>query len=348
MPRNLFIFNSKNFPVSLSIAVLLLLISELIARAYAPFFMPMHDYLMFYKRDRMIQKVKPFENAILIGDSRAMSIDARALSSHLTQKLQRPFRVYNYAFPAIGAEGYYLFLKKFLHHNQAPEVVFFCVRPLMLAGNALVEKNSTHSHKHRFFSLFSIGEYRETLNLKFFFKSLPLELRERLILITYRASIESFIKSFLKGEPLEDKISKNIIIESMNGGIPLEGPRLINIEEIRESPEWLDKLFIDPDALFWFEKFLQLAKDQRITVVIFNIPSVKDVYEKREQNGENALYQAAMGELKTKYGLKIVEPLLEVYEYQYFADDNHLNEAGDRLFLEQLTQRLSQTNLERH
>jgi len=327
---------------------MLLLITELIARIYSPFFVPIHDYLMLYKRDRMVQKAKPFENAILIGDSRAMSIDARALSTHLTQEFQRPFRVYNYAFPAVGAEGYYLFLKKFLQHNQPPEIVFFCVRPLMLAGNALVEKNGTHSHKHRFFSLFSINEYRETLNLRFFLKSLPLEIREHSTLITYRASIESVIKSFLKGVPLDDKTYKHAILESMHGGMPLEGPRLINIEEIQKDYEWLDDLFVDPDALFWFEKFLQLAKDHQITVAVFNIPSVKDVYEKREQNGSNAVYLAAMAELETKYGLKAIEPLLEIYEYKYFADTNHLNDFGDKQFLMQLTQRLNQTSLEKH
>lgn len=347
MRKNLFIFNFKDFPTGFLIAILLLVGAEVLARAHSSLFIPLADQLMLYKKDHMMQPQKPYANAVIIGDSRGMGLDARLISGQLSKELQRPFQVYNYTVPGFGVQGYFLFLEKYLKYNRKPETIFLCTRPLMLTGDDFLGKKANYSHKHRFFAFFSMEEYRKVVSPGFFWTSLPLALRERSILITYRASIKAVLVRVLLGQYKPPKADQEALIESMNGGYPLEGVRLVGDKDIQQSLAGQEGFKLDQDALYWYEKFLQLAQNNGVPVVVFNLPFIVDVFAKGQRDGSNDRYRALMRAIKKHYAhLRLVEPLLESYDRKYYADVDHLNVAGNNLAMRGLPQRLAQVLLE--
>lgn len=117
--------------------------------------------------------------------------------------------------------------------------------------------------------------------------------------------------------------------------------RKITPEEIINSCEYKEEFHVDENALFWYKKFLSLAKENNIKIVIFNTPSLYEIFKKWESGGMNKEYRMAMYELKNSYdNINLIEPLCESYDRKYFFNVSHLNDAGHDLFSSELAKRI--------
>lgn len=334
MEKNSFIFNFKKFPKAFFIALLLLLITEIICRYNTPYIINPGDYVLLYKERHLKLKDKSDYNAILLGDSRAMGIDTNYISKNIQLKLKKDFLIYNYAIPGFGVQGYYLLLKKYLKYNKKPEYIFLSTRPLLLAGHVNIEKRSAREHKHRFFLFFSIPEYFKITSFPFFIKTLHLKIERFSYLLMYRSNLKKLYEQYYHSKKIKPRIKLGLI-ENQGGGYPysLGKKSNINDERIKESYTWKEDFYVDIDAMNWFEKLFNLAEENQIKVIIFNMPLVAPVFEKREKNGSNLRYKELLLTLEEKYkNITLLRPILESYETTYFSDPSHLNTEGNERF----------------
>ncbi|MFH1768938.1 MAG: DUF1574 family protein [Candidatus Omnitrophota bacterium] len=341
MEKNLFISSFKKMPKALLIAILFLFATEIVCRQNIRYIVNIGDYVLIYKRKHLTVKDKPYCDAIIIGDSRAMGINAKYVSTFVSQGLRRNFRIYNYSTPGFGVQGYYLLLKKYLKDNKKPKYLFFATRPVLLMGDADVEKKSNLGHRHRFFLFFSMADYIQSLSPVFFLKTLCLELERYSYLVTYRREIKNLFLQYVDEFKIKPKVSRDLIEERW-GGYPYSlGRKAIPEGQSIDGFDYQQDFYVDPNALCWYEKFLELAGENQIKVVIFNLPIIEEFYDKHEKDGSNKKYKETIVNIADKYNHTVVlAPVLEPLQRKYFSDPGHLSELGLKEFDEVLARRI--------
>ncbi len=69
----------------------------------------------------------------------------------------------------------------------------------------------------------------------------------------------------------------------------------------------------------------------------------KSLHQRFEELGVLERYRRLIGELKASFGnFQVVEPLIEVYPDDYFADVGHLNTKGDLAYQAAYSRRIAQ------
>jgi hypothetical protein len=87
--------------------------------------------------------------------------------------------------------------------------------------------------------------------------------------------------------------------------------------------------------LFWYRKFLALARQHQIKVFLFNAPMPPSFQQAAEEDVR--AYRGVLSELSGQFdNVTLIEPLLSIYEWEDFYDFSHLNRNGSCRFSQEL------------
>ena len=82
-----------------------------------------------------------------------------------------------------------------------------------------------------------------------------------------------------------------------------------------------------------FRRFLERAASSGIRVVLFNVPLPDGLYRRFDELGVIAKYEQVIARLRREFSnFEVMEPALQVYPDEYFADVGHMNRRGDEQF----------------
>ena len=91
-----------------------------------------------------------------------------------------------------------------------------------------------------------------------------------------------------------------------------------------------------------FRRFLERASSEAIPVLLLNVPLPESLHRRFEQVGVIERYRRFIGGMEQSFeNFRVVEPLIEVYPDEYFADVGHLNDPGDRAYQQAYPARLA-------
>lgn len=337
------IFNSKKCPTAFLICLSFLILVELIVRQHSYYLSTPSDAIIHYKEKILRRKQKDFySNGILLGDSRALGLHAKEISENLTNQLNDNYLLYNYSFPNHGTQGYYLLLKKYLKYNPKPELIILYISPFALTGEWDINDsdNTDIRNLFRFISLYSIKDCYEILPFKIFIKALLLKIEKLSSFVTYRGRIKDAITNPNHFEEKKEWLESSFQISS--GGALIEQNKAPTIKEVIASEYYQTPLDIDPNVIFWLEKFFTFAQDNDIQIIISSAPLVKQIFDKREEDGINLKYNQQMLTFKKKFNnITLTDPLLEGWDIDFFADTHHLNKKGMQRFTQETARKIS-------
>jgi len=355
MPKILSIFNSKLTPKAFLLCLVFLSVTEFTVSQYENRLRPLSDSVMEYKSYLLNTQGNKRYDAVVFGDSRILSLNARYISEHVSEKLGRDFELYNFAVPNHGVSTYYLLLKKYLKNHPAPRHILFSSAPVNLSGDWSVEKSEGRSEAlHRMCQLYSLKELSDVLPFRTMLKALTVKAERISFLVLYRGVIKKGLHKYYKNIIKKGPANLNdYFIDSMttsiqacikyNGGVIFERNKVVTEVEITANKYYNWILEIDHGMDFWYQKFFALAQENGIRVLIINAPVYHDILQNSERNGSNQTYRRAVERWQSKYSnIEVLGPLLQPYTIEHFNDWQHLNVPGTRQFTFSVTDYLTE------
>lgn len=326
-------------PVMLIAALVLALGLELLFRHYAVYIRSFSDNVILYKKEFVERQKNLRYDALLMGDSRVMGVDARLLSDALTQAKGRDFVVYNFALPNHDVRGHYLFLKKYLVRHQPPPVILFSAAPPTWGADWNIRRQTRRmsAEVHRFCLLYSWGEAWSSLPLQLWPRIVLAKLERLSFLLTYRQSIQYFLQHIRQRRilpPVKD------LVLGRNGGVNF-GTGIPPAETEVMASDYYQKVFAeDEDSVAWLERFFELAWEHDIKVICFNAPLPQIIFADRASDLRR--YEQTLQRITAKHpNVLLLTPIVEGYDLHYFRDVQHLNGPGFKIFSMELARRLA-------
>ncbi len=330
------IYNSDRLPWAGFIAALVCLVLEGLILTLQPRFISGLDLTVSGKRQTMTDPSQQ-EDVLILGDSRFFSIrpdvvDRAFGGSHL---------VTNYTWPFAGVEIVDYFLEAYLRYKKPPKAILDGWMPENLAVSP--ERMSVASdplYRTRLFNVipaaplasrFAKDRRWELLWELFEYRALPPSAR-------HRARLIPFIRSAAGTGPvtIPDAEDRRIIAAYEGGGSFLlyrdevAGPDAVPAYEQAAGGLRLDTTLRNVAP---FRSFLDRAKANRISVILFNVPMPEMLYQRFDELGVIAEYQQVIARLQREFeNFEVMEPALQVYPDEYFADVGHMNRQGDEQF----------------
>ncbi len=342
MLRILSTFNFKKFPLGLVGCLVLFGMTELVLRHYAGYIRPPSDSIIFYKNSRLKQPQS--YTGLFLGDSTILGVYAKKVAEQVSQDLGEPMSFYNYATPAQGMPAYYLLLRKYLKDHPAPRYVFLSFSPDAWAAppEDHSEEDDHLAHIHRLNMMYSPYDLFSVLPLPLWLQSCELRLKEASFALRYKNRVK---KLLLNPEYIKDHMVWIRHTSTRQSGTTAFGrnvpPRLA---EVKGSKLYQRKLALTDENIYWLERFLELAQENRIVVILFQAPLMDVIYERLEQEGYLRDYEGMLVDLQKKHEkFFYVTPLFEAYPREKFSDVIHLNGRGNYQFSQWVGPRISQT-----
>jgi len=335
--KNLFISNSKAVPLALLGCLLLLLVTEGVARQYADRIRSFSDLIILYKKNLVEDEQLPYFNGVLLGDSRILGVDARLISDKLTQSVGRNVSFYNFSLPEHDVRGYYLFLKKYLKRHRPPAVILFSVSSDNWSGENNLPKSGVFMSGglHRTCLLFSMAELAEVYPWTFWGMVFTAKIEGTSFLISHRRMIRNALENPVRlWAPYPPMANVTL---GRNGGVHFGVGHPPSEEQIRQANAGTG---VDAQSIFWFEKFLWLAREHGIRVVFFSAPWPQGMVLNSPVEGADFLKGILPGIQGRYENMFILEPVFVTYPREFFRDGEHLNGPGFDQFSEGLAQRL--------
>jgi hypothetical protein len=143
MLRILSIFNSKKTPCAFILCLLILIGVEVMVRRNVYAFTSSSNTILLYKKNLVKNKQFKNYNALIMGDSRALGMQAKEISEIVSAETGGDYQFFNYSFPQSGVQNHFLLLKNYLKHQKAPKLIVLISSPIVLTG----EWNLQHLEK---------------------------------------------------------------------------------------------------------------------------------------------------------------------------------------------------------
>ncbi len=293
-------------------------------------------------RRQSVEEGGPYTHqAVIMGDSRILGVDAKYLSDIISQNIGSEFVIHNYAIPNHGIRTYYMFLKKYLRRHQAPRFIILSSAPIGITGEWSIQEIDTSEASVSYLSrLYSIKDILEAFPAAMAMQFIGIKVEGMSKLISYRARLRDRIL-----EPatlFHNRMSAVKKAErEYSGGQFVESNIPITSDYISETKYYDYQFSVDAESVEWYQKFFELAKTSNIQVLILNVPVVSTLYQKREENTSHKIYRDTVSRWLEDYdNLIVLEPLLEAYEIEYFSDWHHLNREGMDRFTSEIARRL--------
>ncbi|MCD4779711.1 MAG: hypothetical protein K8S27_04075 [Candidatus Omnitrophica bacterium] len=333
MRKNSFIFNFKSLPLAYIFCLFLFIVAENGVHHYRMHILPISDRIIVYK-GRMLNKIKPVNfDALLIGDSRLLGVDAKIIGDLIQQEKKKTFRCYNLSIPDSGIPAYYLILKKYLedHKGQPPKWIFLSTSSSGLMRNH--EDRARQDIYHRFALLFPYSEGIKVVPIRDWLKYSIVKLESNSTMISFRKRIRDI---FMNRELLDQKIVPICkAAYNRHGGI-MQGSQNEPIPDwVFEDTDYFRNTDFEVDAHTekWLRQFFELTARHGIQVGMFNMPMAQVIVENRNKKGFYQAFQAKVDDWQHKYPhVHFIGPPDIVYENKFFLDQHHLGGYGFQQF----------------
>ena len=338
MRLSIFNFKKQRWPAGFFLCLAMVCITELVVRHYLLGLLPLSEAVIREKHRRITSATPHPYNAVILGDSHAMSLNAKYISDYLRSHTGKEREMFNFALPSMGMHSYYFLLKQYLSHHPKPEWIVFVSDPLTVLEQWDIQ-NRPESH-YRFCSLFSLKDSWDAFSFPVFMHSLRITLEQQSKLLLYRKRIQLVLKTPWL---YKDVYSPLEAFYQRSGGGNFIAPRTPPDQNLVETSDYYNVDFNpDPDFVYWYKKFLALAEARQIKVIILNAPVEARVYAKREADGFNARYRQFV--TKTTQDFKnvfVVEPFLRwPFPTELYNRDFHVNTPGARRYTFAVAQEL--------
>ncbi len=338
MQKNLSIFNSKKIPYAFFLCLLMLALTESFVRNIPDKILGFADMIIYKKKAIIDGDNKLKFSGIILGDSRALGINAKIISDALSKEMNKRVDIYNFSTPYADMRTYYLFLYNYLQQHEKPKIVFISTMPesLFKGWDICQDMYGKYLYVHRFCELFDLADMMSVVPPGCSGEIIIPEIERFSYLLTFRKEIKILLMN--PWQEFSGPQMLDTVLKEHNGGIVFGKDNIITEDDIKESIFYKQQVVINHDALYWFNKFIDLAKEHKIYVFMFNSPLPETLFEQREENGMNNIYKQAVKDiLNSNDNLKVIQPILESYKEKYFMDANHLNDAGNEIFSQYLS-----------
>ena len=330
------ISSSDRLPWAGFTAALVCLALEALIVTLQPRFISGLDFTVSGKRQTMTDASQQ-EDVLIVGDSRFFSIRPEVVD----QAFGGNHVVTNYTWPFAGVETADYFLEAYLRYKKPPKAILAGWMPENLAvPPGRMSVTSDQLYRTRLFSVipaaplasrFARDKNWGILWGLFEYLALPPSARHRTRLIP-------FVRSAVGEGPvtIPDSEDRRIIAGYEGGGSFLlyddevAGPDAVSDYDKAAGGLKLDAALgnIPP-----FRRFLERAASSGIRVVLFNVPMPDGLYRRFDELGVIAKYEQVIARLRREFvNFEVMEPALQVYPDEYFADVGHMNRQGDEQF----------------
>lgn len=332
----------KRLPLGMFLCLMLLIVSEAGVRAVEKNFWTHTHGVIDHKRRVLTSSDRKNYNALVLGDSQILRLDAKHVSEQLTKNLGRTFNVYNFAIQNHGVETYPLLLQKYLDYHHPPEYIFLSIPPLALTGEWSSKNTGEVSRSLYFMSdLYSIPEVFGMLPWRDYLRFSLVEIESLSSLVRYRLQLRESIRHnqwdlHVRIEEQEKSLSK------YNGGTLIQRPSRMSIDEVRQLDYYDASIELDPYTLEIYHKVCRIAEKYDVKVLVTNVPILDEIVANREKSLSNQRYKQFIYSLVNRYEhVSYVEPIIRPYDYKYFEDWHHLTADGVEKFTHALVDDLS-------
>ena len=336
MARSLSTSSSDTWPRAATAAVVACLAIELLLAAFRPQFMSGLDFTVSWKRRRMADSSHQ-EDLLILGDSRIFSIRPDVVN----QVFGGNKNVTNYSWPFAGVETIDYVLEAYLFYKEPPKTILVAWMSENLAVSPdRMSLASDPLYRTRIFNIVPavpliyrlLREGRWEMCWDYFeYRLLPPS-------VGYRTRLIELIRSAaITGRASIPNAADRRIIDSFNRHRSfllyrdeVAGPDAVTSYEQAAGGLRLDTTLGNVAP---FRSFLERAKANRISVILFNVPMPDGLYRRFDELGVIAEYQQVIARLRREFAnFEVMEPALQVYPDEYFADVGHMNRRGDEQF----------------
>ena len=333
---NLSISSSDRLPWAGFIAALVCLAFEALILTLQPRFVSGLDFTVSDKRQMMTDPSRQ-EDVLILGDSRFFSIrpdivDQAFGGNHL---------VTNYTWPFAGVETVDYFLEAYLRYKKPPKAILVGWMPENLAvSNERMSVTADPLYRTRLFNVIPAvplatrfardGQWGMLWEL-FEYRALPPSAHHRARLIPFAWSLAGAEPATIP-DPEDRRIageydgtSSFLLYED-----EVAGPDAVSDYNKAARGLKLDSALGNVPP---FEHFLERAASSGIRVILFNVPMPEGLYQRFDELGVIAKYHQVIARLQREFeNFEVIEPTLQVYPIEHFADVGHMNKRGDQQF----------------
>ena len=328
------ISSSDRLPWAGFTAALVCLALEALILTIQPRFISGLDFTVSDKRQTMTAPARQ-EDVLILGDSRFFSIRPDLVN----QAFGGNHLVTNYAWPFAGVETIDYFLEAYLRYQRPPKAILAGWMPENLAvPPGRMSVTAVPLYRTRLFNVipsaplafrFARDKHWGMLWELFEYQALPPSARHRTRLIP-------FLRSAAGPATLPDPEDRRITAAYSRAGSFLlyddevAGPDAVSDYEKAAGGLKLDAVLGNVPP---FERFLERASSSGIRVVLFNVPLPETLYRRFDELGVIAKYEQVVARLRREFpNFEVMEPALQVYPGDYFADVGHMHQRGDKQF----------------
>ena len=330
--------SSRRVPQAALAAVLVCLAIEVAVVELRPRFAGALDYTLQAKLGAMTDSAS-VDDVVIFGDSRFFSIEPAAVERALGGNL----RVTNYAWPFAGVEMVEFALDAYLQAKRPPRLILVGWMPEKLAVSAdRLTAAADPLYQTRLFN--SLPTFPLAVSLA---RGGHGELFWGLVehrLMPPSAHHRDRLADWALGNTATSEDDQRLIESWRQTGSFLlyhgeTAPPDAVASYGRASGGFAPESAV-PNAVP-FRRFLERASSKGIPVLLLNVPLPKSLHERFEEIGVIERYRRFIGEMGQSFdNFRVVEPLIEVYRDEYFADVGHLNDQGHRAYRQAYPARL--------
>ncbi len=328
-------------PLALILVLCLLMAVEVLVRQGSDYLLSFTEKVMRGKKAWIAQPQEQPIDWLIVGDSRAMGLDARVLSDGLSSS-GHEIKVYNLSLPNHGVQSYALLLKLYLKHHSPPERIVLSIAPVTLMAewfNADPDASAS-TELHRFCRMYSFGEGLSAFDRSMWLKLALAKLERLSYTLTYRKQLIDVWRDKGPVSRLSQQ-QVNTMLKRYNGGVQMGVGPAPDAPTIRGSAIYKHSFAVNEQAVEAYLKFLQLAADHNIQVTVVHAPMVQAVYDKRMDDGSYQRYVDVIHRIRQQHPqVEWIEPLWTAWEARYFNDPQHLNSDGDNRWTRELVELL--------
>ncbi len=321
-------------------ALLVCLAIEIAVVALRPRFAGALDYTVQAKLAAMTDSAS-IDDVVIFGDSRFFAIEPAAVERALGGNLT----VTNYSWPFAGVEMVEFALDAYLRAKQPPRLILVGWMPENLAVSAdRLTAAADPLYQTRLFNALPAGPLAWSLARGGHGELFWGFVEHRLM--PPSAHHRDRLTDWVLGNNVTSEDDQRLFESFRRSGSFLLYNRETAPPDAVRSYERASGGFAPESAApnaAPFRRFLERASSEAIPVLLLNVPLPNRLHERFQEVGVIERYRLFIGEMAASFdNFRVVEPLIEVYPDEYFADVGHLNDPGDRAYQQAYPARLTQ------
>lgn len=254
-------------------------------------------------------------DVIVMGDSCPMAVD---VTDPATSRLLGHRSIFNFALVNLGGVyPLYSTLQKYVSHGTPPRLVLLSFLPSLLSGTSDIVAGSrfTKFYAAKFYSVHDVISDPVL-------RSRP-RLVGQLLVEKYRLRFMQYRYDIPRNEYLIERLKKT------NGQLLILEDTVSTEEIILGSSQYEAHFTVSPDSDRYFRQFLELARRDRIKVLLFNMPVAPSILRHRNTTGYYDAYFRYLEQISRQFdNFSYVDTVFSLPNQYFSFDATHLNRVG--------------------